>query len=63
MGENKVVLSLIVDGTEAAVTFNYSEVTIDELFVAFKGILISHTFTENQIKNYIEELNKEYNEN
>lgn len=57
----KAKLSLVIDKVEVSVTFDYIDVTIDELFNAFKGVLIAHTFAENQIKNCIKELNKELN--
>ena len=52
-------LSLSVGALEVSATFNYTDTTIDELFCAFKGLLLAHTFTESQIKNYIKELNEE----
>lgn len=57
----KVKLSLVMDKIETSVTFDYIDVTIDELFSAFKGILITQAFTENQINNCIAELNSEFN--
>ena len=53
---DKTVLLLSINGIEAKASFNYTDVTLEDLFNAFRGLLIVQTFPENLINNYMIEL-------
>lgn len=56
------IISMLCYDKKVEVTLDHSDVDLEELFNVFTGILITHTFSEKQIKDYIIELGKTYEE-
>jgi hypothetical protein len=60
MKDNNITkLELVVNDTKVSWEVPYSDVTVEELFTAFVGLMITQTFSKegiiNHVKNYIEE--------
>ena len=55
-------LSLKMHETRMTIEQQYDDITIDEMFNMFSALLISATFTQAQINNYIIEKAMEINE-
>jgi hypothetical protein len=47
------ILTITSNGITASVTFDHSEVTIGEMFDAFKAAMVGITFTDDQIREYV----------
>ncbi len=47
------VLSLKIKDVEVKAILPYSDVDLNELFDLFKGLLVAHTFTEEQIDKFL----------
>ena len=52
-------LTLTSEWAESTVEFKNVDVSLEQYFNAFKGLLIQQTWSENQINEYIFELAKE----
>lgn len=63
VGKEKIKqLSYYTDGKIFLSQFNYTNVTLDDLFESFRGILVSAGFSQNTIDHYIMELGDRLNE-
>ena len=54
-----IKLTLTSEWAESTVEFKNIDVSLEQYFNAFKGLLIQQTWSENQINEYIVELAKE----
>ena len=52
-------LTLISEWAESTVEFKNVDVSLEQYFNAFKGLLIQQTWSENQINEYIVEIARE----
>jgi hypothetical protein len=51
-------LSLTMHGVTTTVEFPYEDVDLEEIFNAFKAVMVGATFSQSQYQNYIIELGK-----
>lgn len=58
----KARLSLEINGEKCEYTWNHSDISVDDIITALKGLMVSHTFSEKSIENYIVEKADEYYE-
>lgn len=57
-----IKLTLTSEWAESSVEFKNVDVSLEQYFNAFKGMLIQQTWSENQINEFILELAREINE-
>jgi len=63
MLHKKTTLSIDSDQGKCSFEFdNIDDVTLEQMFTAFRGLLISQTWSEDVINNYILNLSEEINE-
>ena len=58
----KARLSLEINGEKSEYTWNQSDISVDDIMAALKGLMVSHTFSGKSIENYIVEKAEEYYE-
>lgn len=58
----KARLSLEINGEKCEYTWNHSDISVENIMTVLKGLMVSHTFSEESIKNYIVEKAEEYYE-
>jgi hypothetical protein len=56
MKQEKTKITLKIDGVKTSVKFEHSDVTMDELFNAFKTLCVGATFNCETFDNYIMEI-------
>ena len=62
MLHKKTTLSIDSDQGKCSFEFDNIDVTLDQMFTAFRGLLVSQTWSEDVINNYILNLSEEINE-
>lgn len=55
-------LSLRIDGTTVVWKSEYSDCNLEDLFQAFEGLLVAHTYPPDSVRRYVTELGEEYQE-
>lgn len=63
MKNNKTTLSILSHGVTASIDFDNKDVTVGEMFDAFKSAMIGVSYTESQINDYIKQLAYELTDN
>lgn len=58
----KTKLTLQMDGNTVSWENDFMDNSLEELYNAFEGLLVTHTFTQEQIRKFLIEKSEELNE-
>lgn len=58
----KTKLTLQIDGNTVSWENDFMDNSLEELYNAFEGLLVTHTFTQEQIRKFLIEKSEEFNE-
>ena len=58
----KTKLTLQIDGNTVSWENDFMDNSLEELYNAFEGLLVTHTFTQEQIRKFLIEKSEELNE-
>ena len=58
----KTKLTLQIDGNTVSWENDFMDNSLEELYNAFEGLLVTHTFTQEQIREFLIEKSEELNE-
>ena len=60
--ERKTKLTLLIGNNIVSWENDYTDNSLEDLFNAFEGLLVTHTFNQEQIRQFLIEKGKELNE-
>ena len=60
--ERKTKLTLLIGNNIVSWENDYTDNSLEDLFNAFEGLLVTHTFNQEQIRQFLVEKGKELNE-
>ena len=60
--ERKTKLTLLIGSNTVSWENDYTDNSLEDLFNAFGGLLVTHTFNQEQIRQFLVEKGKELNE-
>lgn len=60
--ERKTKLTLLIGSNVVSWENDYTDNSLEDLFNAFEGLLVTHTFNQEQIRRFLIEKGKELNE-
>ena len=60
--ERKTKLTLLIGSNTVSWENDYTDNSLEDLFNAFEGLLVTHTFNQEQIRQFLVEKGKELNE-